>query len=301
MVYSIGEFSILHAKIFRRFPVAKGGDKCHGDILCFRKKLISKNERRLIMKKSWTRKIYLLIAFFVISMVFSPPSALAAKTVRIGVLLPFTGVIALAGQHAYRALEIVRDFINESGGLWGGTKIEYVKGDAVTPKEAITEATRLINVEKVSLIIGTYSSPRAVPASEVAERNHVIYWEIAAEAEKITKRGLKYLFRPMGTSSTKVIPVVDYIEKVVAPTLKKTPSQIRLATIFEHGDYGTDTSSAFISLASKRGMKVVTAMPHNPATTDLSADIMRLKKSKPDFLFGPTYAQTMMVFWRQVK
>lgn len=231
---------------------------------------------------------------------FLPWVSQAAETNRVGALFPISGPIAMYGQWSMNGLEVAQDMINERGGLFG-KKLEIVKGDAVDPKAAINEVTRLITQEKVPLVLGTFSSPRAVPASEVANRNKVIYWECSAEAERITGRNLDYVFRPFVRSSTKAEPPVDFIEKVIAPTLKKDPKDLRIATAFDQGDWGTDTSNAFIDLAKKHGLKIVIALPHDGSSLDFSSDIMKLKTTQPDFLFIPTYLETTAVFWRQAK
>jgi branched-chain amino acid transport system substrate-binding protein len=94
-----------------------------------------------------------------------------AQTIKIGALWPLSGPIAKSGNEHLRAAQIATEMINEAGGLWGGTKIELVSGDAVTPKAAMEEAERLINKEKVNIIMGTWSSSRGFTASAVAERH----------------------------------------------------------------------------------------------------------------------------------
>ena len=76
------------------------------------------------------------------SMVVLAIPALAQEPIRIGVLLPLTGPFAKGGQEDLTAMEITRDMINEKGGI-NGRKIEYLRGDAVNPNAAISEAERL--------------------------------------------------------------------------------------------------------------------------------------------------------------
>jgi len=247
------------------------------------------------------RKISMWVICLLITIaMIAPNKLLMAQTVRIGALFPISGPGAMYGQWSNNALEIARDMINERGGLWG-KKIEIVKGDAVDPKAAISEATRLITNEKIQLITGTNRSPLSVPASEVANRNKVIYWEGSCEADRITGRNLDYVFRPFVRSSTKAIPIVDYCEKVVAPALKKDPKDLRIAIAFDQGDAGVDSSNAFIDLAKKHGLKIVIALPHDGSSLDFSSDVMRLKATRADFLYFATYLDTTAVFWRQAR
>jgi branched-chain amino acid transport system substrate-binding protein len=242
----------------------------------------------------------LFAIFTVMSALMFVPAHLAAENLRIGALFCFTGPAAFHSSLTYRSLEVAVDVINERGGLWG-KKIEMVKGDSVDPKAAVSEVTRLITYEKVPLVIGNQSSPRAVPASEVCDRHKVIYWEVAAEAERLTGRNLNYVFRPFCRSSDKAKPPVDFILKKVAPTLKKDAKDLRIGVVFEQGDWGTDTGNAFMEQGKAQGLKFVIALSHDPTSLDFSSDIMRLKAAKLDFLLMPTTIEALSVFWRQAK
>lgn len=247
------------------------------------------------------KKIFIVICcLFVCTLIIAPDKVQSADTLRIGTLFPLSGPVALHGIWGCDAVVIAAEVINDRGGLWG-KKIEILKGDAVDPKAAVTEVTRLISYENIPIIIGTMSSPRAVPASEVANRYKRIYWEVTAEAERITGRNLAYVFRAFVRSSDKAKPPVDYIINHIAPTLKKDPNDIRVGIMFEQGDYGTDTGNSFLEYAKAKGLKIVVALSHDPASLDFSSDIMRMKAAKVDFLFTPTYLETIGVFWRQGK
>lgn len=246
-----------------------------------------------------TRLKTIFILFLLLG-TLTPAEALAQDTLRIGTLFPLTGPVALSGNWCYDGVLIASEVINDRGGLWG-KKIRLIKGDAVDVRAAVTEVTRLISYENLPIIIGTMSSPRAVPASEVANRYKRIYWEVGAEAERITGRNLDYVFRPFCRSSDKAKPPVEYIIDHVAPTLKKEPRDIRIGIVFEQGDYGTDTANAFMEYAKAKGLKIVIALSHDPSSLDFSSDIMRFKAAKLDFLFMPTYLEPLGVFWRQSK
>ena len=250
------------------------------------------------MRKSMTG--WVVFCVMLIASSFSS-AAITAETIKIGALFPFSGSLALQGRNQFRGLEIAKEMQNERGGLWG-KKIEFVKGDAVDPKKAMTECERLISVEGVKLICGTYSSSRAYTASAVAEREHVIYWEGNAIADELTTRGFKYLFRPTVKGSDYGICTIPFIEKVVAPKLGRDPTDLRVATVFEDTLYGTITSSAFVEEAVKHHFNVVGSFSYSAAKAqDFSPMILRLKTTEPDILFIVPYVKDFILFWRQVR
>src|SRR5690349_24945599 len=86
---------------------------------------------------------------------------------KIGVLEPLTGPLAGEGKRHLEGFEIVRDMINERGGVMG-KKLAFVVADAPDPTAAATEATRLATREGVKIITGTFSSRLCGAASEAA-------------------------------------------------------------------------------------------------------------------------------------
>jgi branched-chain amino acid transport system substrate-binding protein len=73
----------------------------------------------------------------------SVPQLNAQNTVQIGALFPFSGAWARLCNDAFRGGEVAAILKNEQGEIWG-KKMESVKGDAVDPKAAQTEAERFL-------------------------------------------------------------------------------------------------------------------------------------------------------------
>ncbi len=113
---------------------------------------------------------------------------------KIGVLEPLTGPLAFEGKRHLVGYEIMRDMINERGGIMG-KKLVFAVGDATDPTAAASEANRLITREGVKIITGTYSSTLCGAASEAAARHNVIYWESSCVDPRFATRGLKTVFR----------------------------------------------------------------------------------------------------------
>ncbi|UCF73010.1 MAG: ABC transporter substrate-binding protein [Deltaproteobacteria bacterium] len=249
------------------------------------------------MRKSITGFLVTSLLVFVLCI---PPAVIAAQKVRIGALFPFSGPLALLGQETFNGATIAADMVNDKGGVWG-KQIEWVKGDGVDPKKAMTECERLISVQGLRLIFGTYSSSRSYAASEVAERNKVIYWEQGAIADPITERGLKYLFRTCPRASQFGIMAADFANEVIAPKLGIDPKQMKVAIMFEDSLYGTTVGGNAAKHALKLGMKVVATDSYSHKTVDLSPVAMRFKARKPDVIIATSYLEDGLLFWRQAK
>jgi branched-chain amino acid transport system substrate-binding protein len=265
-----------------------------------RENITSRQDNQHEKETEMRRAVVVLILLSALMLVSLHCNTSSARPLRIGALFSLTGPNALYGTWCYKALEVATDIINDRGGI-GGKKIELAKGDAVDPRTAASEATRLITLEKVPVIIGTQSSPRAIAASEVASRHKTFYWETAAEAERLTSRHLDYFFRTFCRSSDKAKPPVDYLKNHVAQVLGKNSQDLRIGIVYEQGDYGTDTAKTFADYAKANGLKIATMLSIDPAALDFSSDIMKLKAAKLDFLFVPMPLETLAVFYRQAK
>lgn len=249
------------------------------------------------MKKYLNGLLILLVSFFFLFTF----SALSAETVKIGVLFPFTGSNALNGTDQFNGVEIAREMKNEEGGLWG-KQIEFLRGDAVDANVSRGEAERLINVEGVKLIIGTFASGCCYTASEVAERNKVIYWEVNATSDELTARGFQYLFRVDVRASDYAKVSSDFIKEVICPKLGKEPNELRLVTLHEDSLYGVTHVGEFTKFAKQKGINVMEDISYNAGKTlDFSSIIMNLKKYNPDVIFASPYVPDFILFWSQAK
>jgi branched-chain amino acid transport system substrate-binding protein len=227
-------------------------------------------------------------------------SGLGAQDVKIGVIYPLSGPMALVGQKCLEGSEVARVEQNEKGGVLG-KKIEYVVADAPDAKAAVAAAERLININKVDIILGTYSSSLSFAATNVTNKYGKVYWEVYAISDDITSRGFKYVFRTGPTASMMSYAAVRCMAENMAPKLGKTASQINFAAVYEDSLFGSTTAKYGIEAAKKLGMKVVADESYNAKTTDLTPVILRLKAANPDFLLYPGYMTDQMLFFRQAK
>ena len=147
----------------------------------------------------WESVFVISLAFAVAIAVFGPAAANAAdKVVKVGNILPLSGPSASVGQQAKYAREVAIDEINSAGGIksLGGAKIEMVYADSKgDPTVGVAEAERLINTEKVNVLMGAWNSSVTYPSTAVAERYGIPFIVPVSVRDTITERGFKYVFR----------------------------------------------------------------------------------------------------------
>ena len=226
------------------------------------------------------------------------------QTIKIGILYDHSGPFSAAGSlNCYRGAKMMIDYVNEKGGVLGKYKIVQVDGDSQSKTEvAINEAERLLNVEKVDILAGIYSSAHAVPLAEKVDRQKKFLWITTAIADAVLKdRNLQYTFRPQPNGSLFGEGSVQYIASQSQSKLKKAPKDVRVAIIYEDGPYGTGVAAANESEAKKQGMQIVLKEGFSVQAPDLSSLVTKLRAGRPDVIFHTGYNPDIALFLRQAK
>ncbi|MCF3593069.1 substrate-binding protein [Rhodobacteraceae bacterium LMO-12] len=110
-------------------------------------------------------------------MALGAPALAQAKTVKLGVLMPFSGGLELFGAQAMQGIEMLVDEVNGAGGVLG-RQIEIVKADNRTdPKTSVERAQQLIRRDAVDAVIGpvTSSARDAIKSSVERGRKPLLY------------------------------------------------------------------------------------------------------------------------------
>src|SRR5262247_253088 len=227
-----------------------------------------------------------------------------ASTIKIGTLFDHTGPFSAAGSlNCWRGAKMIIDLVNEKGGVLGKHKIVRVDSDSQSKAEvAINEAERLLNVEKVDVLAGVYSSAHAVPLAERVDKQKKFLWITTAIADAVLKdRHLQYTFRPQANGGSFGENSVAYVAHYAQDKLKKAPKDVRAAIIYEDGPYGAGVAAANEAEAKKQGMQVVLKEGFSIQAPDLSSLVTKLRAARPDVLFHTGYAPDIALFLRQAK
>jgi len=232
------------------------------------------------------------------------PAWAQAQTIKVGTLYDHSGPFSAAGSlNCWRGAKMMIDYVNEKGGVLGKYKIVQVDGDSQSKADvAINEAERLLNVEKVDILAGVYSSAHAVPIAERVDKQKKFLWITTAIADAVLKdRNLQYTFRPQPNGSLFGVGSVQYIASYSSDRLKKAPKDLRVAIIYEDGPYGAGVAASNESEAKKQGMQIVLKEGYSAQAADLSSLVTKLRAARPDVLFHTGYNPDINLFLRQAK
>jgi branched-chain amino acid transport system substrate-binding protein len=226
------------------------------------------------------------------------------QSIKIGTLYDHTGPFSAAGSlNCWRGAKSIIDLVNEKGGVLGKYKIVQVDGDTQSKTEAaINEAERLLNVEKVDVLAGIYSSAHAVPLAEKVDKQKRFLWITTAIADAVVKdRNLQYTFRPQTNSGLFGENSIRYVAHYSQDKLKKAVKDVRIAIIYEDGPYGAGVASSNEAEAKKQGMQIMLKEGYSAQAPDLSALVTKLRAARPDVIFHTGYNPDIALFLRQSK
>ncbi|MBI2161280.1 MAG: ABC transporter substrate-binding protein [Candidatus Rokubacteria bacterium] len=235
----------------------------------------------------------------------APAGAQALKgPIKIGVLYDLTGPFAAAGAYPGSiGTRIAIDMVNEKGGVLGKYNLQAIAGDSQSKADvAINEAERLLNVEKVDILLGIYSSAIAVPLAEKVDKQNRVLWITIAISDAVFKgRDLKYTFRAQVPGSQFGQISTRFIADYAGERFKMKPQDVRGAIIYEDGPYGTGVAASGEAEMKKIGMRLVLKEGYSAAAPDLASLVTKLKAARPDVLFHTGYNPDITLFLRQAK
>lgn len=198
----------------------------------------------------------------------------APKPVKLGAIIPLTGPLAAAGQDMKDGYELAKEQINAAGGI-KGAQIEVIyEDDKGDPATAVASWEKLVNSEKVEVMMGGLSSTVSLALVEPAKKAQVpMAWTgAAATAFELGMAGQDFFFHYHPWEYQNGLSAYAF--------LKSTPYK-KWAVIHEDGAFGTGAAKGFKDDFPKEapGSTVVSTEPFKTGSGDFTALLNRVKAS----------------------
>jgi ABC-type branched-subunit amino acid transport system substrate-binding protein len=224
------------------------------------------------------------------------------KKIKIGVIYDLTGPLAGGGSELqYTGAKIMLDQYAKKE--VEGYKVEAIYADAQSkPDVAINEAIRLIEQEKVDMLLGFFSSAQCVPVAARVEQLKKFMWiTTCISSAVLDNKNFKYIFRPQASGDQFGLIAMDFIANNSKEKFGKEPKDLRVAIIHEDGAYGVDVAKGNVAGAKKAGFNVVLKEGYAATAPDLSALVTKLKRAQPDVIFHTGYNPDITLMLRQAR
>ena len=214
--------------------------------------------------------------------------AKASDVIKVGVFLPLTGDNAAGGELELRGIKLANKLHPEVL----GKKIELVVADNKSDKaEAASVAARLIEKDKVSVIVGSYGSSLSMAAGNIVKDSKVPAVGTSCTNPQVTANN-DYYFRAC---------FIDPFQGTVMANFAKNDLQATKAAILidNSSDYAKGLAAFFKENFIKNGGTVVAEESYLQKDTDFKATLTKIKAAAPDILYVPGYYQEVGMIVKQ--
>jgi branched-chain amino acid transport system substrate-binding protein len=202
-----------------------------------------------------------------------------ARSLKVGVLLPRSGIQAGIGQDCHRGVQVAAGILKELG----LPALEIMNGDTESNVDvARSRAERLIS-EGAQLLVGAFDSGQTTAIAQVAEQRGIPFVINIAAAPPITEQGYKFVFRNFPTAPM-ILGDAFANQLEIFSLTGKAPK----TAVFMHVNdtFGVAMQKGFTGVMSKFTMpyKVVDTIAYDPAARDLSVEVAKAKATGAEAL-----------------
>jgi branched-chain amino acid transport system substrate-binding protein len=200
--------------------------------------------------------------------------------IRIGISLPLTGNFSQPGSEAKRGYEVWATVTNANGGLLGRQVELVILDDASSQEQVVTDYNRLINEEKVDLLLGTFSSLLNFPASAVAENNKMVLIAPAGGSPRIFEQNFEYyFFAQQAVAPDQGNEFVAFVESLPADQRPKTA-----AFVTQDDPFAAPVIESMQAKMEALGVETVYSEIYPPEASNFQPIASAIANAKPDLV-----------------
>jgi branched-chain amino acid transport system substrate-binding protein len=207
------------------------------------------------------------------------PTDAGKSTLKVGVLLPRSGLQAFVGQASQRGADVAPEILRQRLGV----DIEIMSADTESNVDtARSRAERLIE-QGAHVLVGAFDSGHTAAVAQVAEQHGIPHIINIGAAPQITEQGYKFVFRNFPTAPEVSRNGLQLLADIFAEskTAPKTAVFMHVNDTFGHAmAKGIAAELPKITLP----FKVLDTIPYDPAAKDLTVEVSKAKATNADLL-----------------
>jgi branched-chain amino acid transport system substrate-binding protein len=213
------------------------------------------------------------------------------QKLRLGVLTPLTGAGSFDGPRMLKAMQAVATEINAAGGLLG-RQIELVVEDGETnPEAAVRAAHKLVDVDKVPVIMGTWASAVTTAVAPVCWESKTFLTTVSG-ADSITHLPHQgYLIR---TQPNNELQATKHAEFIIRHGSK------RVFILAIQAPFAEPTRKYLTETLTPKGVTVAGSLIYDKDKTSYRSEVDQALRAKPDLLYLNGYAPDVAVILRDL-
>jgi ABC-type branched-subunit amino acid transport system substrate-binding protein len=210
---------------------------------------------------------------------------------QLGVLTPLTGAGAFDGPRMLKAMQAVAADVNAAGGVLGRQIELVVEDDETNPEAAVRAAHKLIDVDKVPVIMGTWASAVTTAVAPVCWESKTFLTTVSG-ADTITQLPHQgYLIR---TQPNNFLQATKHAEFIIRQGKKK----VFILSI--QAPFTAPTQKRLTEVLTPKGVAVVGSLIYDKDKTSYRSEVDQALKPTPDMLYLNGYAPDVGVVLRDL-
>jgi branched-chain amino acid transport system substrate-binding protein len=212
--------------------------------------------------------------------------------IRIGFSIAQTGPLSGAGKSGLLALQLWRDDVNARGGLLGRQVELVVYDDQSSPAMTPGIYTKLIDVDKVDLLIAPYATNPTAPIMPLIKRRDLLLMgNFALDANAEIRHDKYFNNQPWSSAKDAAAPFLGLCKKLGAKNI---------AILAADAEFAQNLANGFRQGLKEHGLEAVYDQNYPPATIDFSSMMRAIRAKKPDVVFVASYPSDSTAIIRAV-
>jgi len=212
-------------------------------------------------------------------------SAQSKKPLKIGFSMALTGPLAGAGKAALIAMQIWKDDINKAGGILG-RQVEFVYyDDATSPAKVPPIYSKLLNVDKVDLVVSSYGTNEISPAMPIVMRKGLVFMALFGLAANDKFKYDRYFqIMPAGP-----VPKDDWSRGFFELAMEQNPKPKTIALLAEDAEFALNAVAGARRHAKRLGLKIVYDKTFPFGSPDVTSVMRAIKAANADLVYCGSY------------
>jgi branched-chain amino acid transport system substrate-binding protein len=208
-------------------------------------------------------------------------NAIAAEPIKIGMSMPQTGGLGGGGKAALLAIRMWVDDVNAKGGLLG-RKVEFIYyDDQSNPANTPGIYTKLLDVDKVDLLIAPYATGPTAPIMPlVKQRQKLLMGNFSFQVNAKIKHDMWFNNAPWNTAEGWAKGFMEAGRSTGAKTV---------AILAEDGEFAQNLADGARPYFKSLGLNIVYDQNYPPTTKDFSSLVRAIRASNAEIVFVASY------------
>jgi branched-chain amino acid transport system substrate-binding protein len=208
----------------------------------------------------------------------TPAAAQSKEPIKIGFSMAMTGGLGPNGQSALLAQKIWEEDVNAKGGLLGRPVKLIYYDDQTNPSTIPGVYSKLLDVDKVDLIIGGYGTNMLAPAMPlVMQRKKMFIGLLGLGVNTEFNYPNYFVMIPSGPD-----PKPSFTKGFIDLALKQDPKPQTIAIVAADAEFARNAADGARENAKKVGLRIVYDRTYPPATTDFAPIVRAVQATNPD-------------------